>query len=250
MLIATESAQVVLGVEFKLSDSSPAPAAVYDSYTSGVKANVASGNFTKSLQTGESSVFNSATVTSSSLQFSAFTVSTVDRVTKTPPTSHPTASPVPVKKSSLAARYDLGLIVGLVVAGVALLVFLLYLYYSRRTANAPIDLHKVKTVKVQPAVQESFFDLERIKTPDSARRRRSSEGQPKGFNIKNIHYDETTEPAAAIPEITNFEAFNEPSAFTKLSRDNSDGSSKPELDQDEVDQPTVPEPARAVGDDQ
>jgi len=247
MLAATDSTQVVLTVQIKLTDST-APATAYDSYTAGVKTNVDSGDFTKSLQSGDSAVFASSTVSSSSLQFSSYTVTTVDRVTKAPPTSHPTASPVPKKKTSSAARYDLGLLVGLLVAVVALLVFFLYLYYARRTANASVDLHKVKIVKVQPVAHENFFDLERTKTPDSARRRRSNDAQPKGFNIKNIHYDEATEPAAAIPEITSFEAFgNEPAAFKKLSRDNSDGS-RPELDQDEADPPTAPEPAMTEGD--
>jgi len=90
MLVATDSTQVVLNVEFKFIESNSTYAAVYNSYISRLNANVANGNFAKALN---STVFRNATV--SSLQFSTFSVTSVNRLTSpsAAPSTRPTALP-------------------------------------------------------------------------------------------------------------------------------------------------------------
>jgi len=66
---------------------------------------------------------------------------------------------------------------------------------------------------------ESFFDLERVKTPDTARRRRMQQAQHNDFSEASagrIHYDDPSEPVEAIPEITNIELFHQQVGFQNV----------------------------------
>jgi hypothetical protein len=137
-------------------------------------------------------VLQSASVANT--QFSTYTVKTTTRIQS--PTSRPSIIPKVDKKSSP----DIGLIIGLVVAGLALLAVIFYLYYSGKT---PQNVAIGKNVKVLPG-GENFVDLETVKVPDSTRKREAA-AQPKSFYTQNIPFDETIEPISAIPEIYNME---------------------------------------------
>ena len=77
-------------------------------------------------------------------------------------------------KNTSGVSYDIGLIVGLVFAGLALLAIILYLYFSRKTLPAG------KEDKVVPGL-ENFLDLETAKAADTTKKRPPT-SQPKGFN--------------------------------------------------------------------
>ena len=206
-LLAAVSTNVVLLIAFPI-ESPSAASSMYDGYTETVTANVASGNFTRFLQSG-GGVLQSASVTKA--EFSAFSVKTTTRIQS--PTSRPSISPK-VDKNTSGVSYDIGLIVGLVFAGLALLAIILYLYFSRKTIPAG------KEAKVVPGL-ENFLDLETVKAVDTTKKRPPT-SQPKGFNTNNIHYDDTIEPITAIPEISNFES---PSFFRRVA---------PILEEDEI----------------
>lgn len=202
-LTAAPKANVELSIAFPIQSSSEATT-VYSRYTKAITSNVASGNFTRFLQSG-GGVLQSALVAIA--QFSTFSVKTTSRIQS--PTSRPSSTPKVVKKISSASPHDVGLIVGLVVAGLALLAVILFLYYSGKTQKNDVI---GKTTKVIPG-RDNFLDLETVTAPDGTRKKHEAASQPKRFNAQNIHFDDTVEPIGAIPEIYESES---PALFQRV----------------------------------
>lgn len=213
---AVTGVNVQLSVLFEVPYTDSAATDVYGGFTETVKKNVQDGSFTKSLQSN-GGVLQSATATTTS--FGQYSVTTKDRIA--PPTSHPTASSKTAKKSTSAPLINIGLIVGVIVAGLALVAILIYLYYTRKPAAAV-----AKDAKVVPS-SNAFLDLETVNAADGKVRRRPADAQPKGFNVHNIHYDETIEPAAAMPELPNFDGLNSSPAAFGLNSNQDDSAKSP-----------------------
>lgn len=227
----SDAAQVKLAVVFNLpsapssNSNSNSTDLVYTGYKTKLSNSVSSGEFVQKLQSGGgSSVYQSAAV--NTVVYSAYSVKTVSRFSA-PPTSRPTqeVKSSPTKISS-APSYELGLVVGLLVGGVALLGLMVYFYYSRRSLTVGSDAAASKSAKADPSSESFFFDLERIK-PSSAtpRKGRAGKDQKRASNIQNIHYDEAVEPATVIPEITQFDMMDAV-MFTRVSCDE-DTTDKP-----------------------
>ena len=240
-------------VAFTISAAATAsfsPSAVYTQYTRMISGSVSCGNFTKSLREHGGSLFQNTTVPLSSLNFSAYSVKVSSFEKRSiAPSSRPSSS---VNAEKLIATRNnpttvSALIIGLVSGSIALIfgfcyaVYIVYfrskscylihgdlLFRQRKLSIVPVCSPPSPTVnKVSAAVDSlfqyspgkpTFFDLERVRTPDSLRRRRTlllpqSEEKTTGLSMdpvavihqnqqsRSVHYDEPISPSLKIPEI-------------------------------------------------
>ena len=200
------------------------PQTLYTQYTQTITANVASGNFTKSLQYKAASVFANATISPASLSFTTFSVKTIVGGIAAPSSRPSSAAPLS-RTSSVKDSTPIALIIGVSCGGFALVLFFCVAFFFYRqgssmlpSAERKAPSSKLSIVPIPPESdltydtyrqfqyspgKEKFVDLERIKTPTSQVRRRSS--IQRSEDILSIHYDE---PGSPLPDIPPLDEFN------------------------------------------
>jgi len=221
-------AQVTLSIAFVLSTTYGSSLLtvsdnIYKDYTKSVSDSVKSGSFAKNLQSS-GGVLQSAAV-SGDVLFTLPKVQTLPRVAI--PSSRP--STTPKHRNGSSPSIDIGLLVGLLVAGLALLMTIAYLVFFRKKSE-------VTTAKIIPDTRSEFFDLE---TVDNATfKRKSSPGVANNANIlpnlENINYDEASEPAEPLPELSSMDVDNRmdsPALFTSVNEDHNNPSGRVNTDQ-------------------
>jgi hypothetical protein len=206
-------------VEFTVNTAttSATPSQIYDGYIKSVTASVSSGNFSSALTNSGISIFQNASVVSTSLQFSTYTVTTTTKTVS--PTLSPSNNIAETgKRKSAVIKTDL--LVGIVVGGFSLIVIICVLIYYYMFYERNVE-QKRKNLKVFITSDsgERFLDLETIKTPEHAAKSRRFIKSRSKFNIEDIHNDDAIEPAGQIPEIFDITGFDpHPEAFHRLQR--------------------------------
>lgn len=228
------------GVTFTLpSTTSSSPAAIYSQYTQAVTSSVATGNFSKTMQT-HAQVFQNVSISSASLQFTTFTSETLQNGRSAPSSRPSQAARAATKKAATSDDSTrLIIIVVTVIVGFLLLVFLVQWYVrsnmpsitgpqkspvgvplpagspatirSRRGSASLLPTLETFSMKVSHMVEvQDFVDLEKIPSPLGRQLHKPSHD----FLISEIHQDIDSDHSLPLPEMPDM---GEPGRFRRLS---------------------------------
>ena len=190
---------------------------IYDSFVTTMKYLVANGNVTHRLKASGLSIFSNISISASSLQFTAPQIYS-NVIRSSSPSVKPTAysgTLPPVSFNSNNVNTSLGLIIGLSVGLGSLLIFGLYCFYNHHHSKYkrknvilyPLRIVPSDATNSHNIEDDTYKDLELIKTPPNDLRRRSTKankGNNNQFDFTNqqdIDNDDIIPPARQIPEL-------------------------------------------------